>query len=74
MPELLHTPVRSSNLATVAYDEGARQLEIRFRSGGVYRYFNVPRSVYRGLMRAPSHGQYFHHNIRQAGYRFRKVR
>ena len=74
MPELLHTRVQSSNLATVAYDEESRQLEIRFHSGGVYRYYGVPPRIYRGLMRARSHGEYFHHHIRCAGYRYRKVR
>ena len=74
MPELLHSTVQSSNLATVAYDEESRQLEIRFHSGSVYRYFGVPARVFRGLMHASSHGQFFHRNIKCAGYRYRKMR
>ena len=44
------TPVRSSNIASVGYENGT--LEIAFVDGGVYQYFNVPEHVYQGLMSA----------------------
>jgi hypothetical protein len=50
-------PVESSNLATVGFSDGV--LEIEFRHGGVYQYFNVPASVYEALMAAESKGKYF---------------
>jgi len=55
--------IRSSNLAAVDYD-GHGTLVIAFHSGGVYAYYRVPPSEYAGLMRAPSHGKYFHARIK----------
>lgn len=64
-----HQPVVSSNLASVAYDFESQAMEIRFRepsanSSGTYRYSEVPLAVYRGLMDAPSKGQFFWRSIR----------
>ena len=56
-------PVESSNLATVGFSDGV--LEIEFRHGGVYQYFNVSASVYEALMSAESKGKYFHQFIRE---------
>lgn len=66
-------PVSSSNLKSVGYDPVTQTLEIEFQSGAVYEYYNVPVSVYEGLMQASSHGQYFHQNIRNR-YRYRRVK
>ena len=65
--------VESSNIASIGYDANSNTLEIAFNHGGVYQYFNVPESVYGGLMNASSHGQYFDRNIKKAGYSYRKV-
>jgi len=64
--------VVSSNLVSVGYDDQNSTLEIEFGSG-VYDYFGVPNDVYSGLMRADSHGKYFHRNIRDK-YPYNKVR
>ena len=64
------TPVRSSNIASVGYENGT--LEIAFVGGGVYQYFNVPEHVYQGMMSAASKGSYFHDYIKD-GYQTRKV-
>lgn len=55
-------PVSSSNISSIGY-EGST-LHIRFHSGGLYAYYNVPLSVYNGLMSAGSKGRYFHANIK----------
>ncbi len=68
------TPVSSSNLGSVGYDVESRILEIEFNSGSVYQYFDVPASVYEGLMSAESHGKYFDAHIKKACYQFEKVR
>lgn len=65
--------VDSSNLASVGYDAENQILEIEFNHGGVYQYYNVPKSIYGGLMNASSHGQYFDRKIEKAGYRYSKV-
>ena len=67
------TPVRSSALRSVGYDQEQRVLEIEFTGGEVYRYFDVPAEVYRGLMAAESHGRYFHRHVRDAGYRYQRM-
>jgi len=65
--------VNSSNLKSVGYDPDRRLLEIEFHTGAVYQYFNVPESVYRELMAAPSHGKYFHQHIKDQ-YRYQRIR
>lgn len=54
--------VISSDLSSVAYENGT--LYIAFRSGGAYSYFNVPESVYKGLLSSFSKGRYFHSFIK----------
>jgi hypothetical protein len=65
------TAVQSSNLAAVDYD-GQGTLIIAFHSGGVYAYAGVPHSEYAGLMRASSHGKYYHARIK-GRYSYRKL-
>lgn len=55
-------PVSSSDIASVGYE--GTTMHIRFHSGGLYAYYNVPPSVYTGLMGASSHGKYFHAYIK----------
>lgn len=63
-------PVQSSNLRSVGYEDNV--LEIEFLDGGVYQYFDVPESIYTGLIRAESAGKYFWANIRGA-FRYARV-
>ena len=56
--------VKSSNLASIGYDEENNILEIEFNHGGIYQYSNVPYYVYEELMNASSHGTFFSANIR----------
>ena len=54
--------VVSSNIASIGYDYGT--LHIRFHSGGLYQYVNVPPLIYKNLMTASSHGKYYIANIK----------
>ena len=65
-------PVSSSNLSAVGYDPSTATLYVSFHSGSTYAYSNVPESVYRGLMAAPSHGEYLAAYIKNS-YPYRKV-
>lgn len=65
------TPVSSSNLSAVGYENGT--LYVSFHSGGLYSYSGVPESVYRGLMSAGSKGSYFAAYIKKS-YPYRKLR
>lgn len=62
------TSVSSEVLCSVGYDANARILEIEFASGSVYRYFQVPDSVFCELMTAASHGEFFANHVRDAGF------
>lgn len=62
--------VNSSDLNTVEYNQGI--LRIRFNSGGIYDYYNVPITVYQELLNASSKGKYFHAHIKNV-YPFNKV-
>lgn len=64
-------PVSSSNLHSVGYDNGT--LCIEFNSGWLYEYYNVPISVYQGLMAAGSKGEY-HHQYIKSSYRYSRIR
>ncbi|MEG6509263.1 KTSC domain-containing protein [Methyloligella sp. 2.7D] len=46
------------------YDVADRSLTVRFQSGGLYVYDEVPEEVYRALAEAPSRGTYFKEHIR----------
>ena len=64
------TAVISSNLAAVGYENNT--LYIRFHSGSVYEYANVPTNVYQGFMNASSKGTYHHHFIKNM-YPYRRI-
>jgi hypothetical protein len=56
--------VESTTLATVAYDESQKLLQLEFGSQAVYLYFGVPSAVHQALLDAPSKGRYFNQTIR----------
>jgi KTSC domain-containing protein len=66
------TPVESSTLASVGYDESSDLLQLEFRSRAIYRYFEVPTAVHEALLAATSKGSYFNQAIR-GRYRFVRV-
>jgi hypothetical protein len=57
-------PVQSSVLASVLYVRQLRRLEVEFRSGEFYQYFDVPEQNYNELLTTESKGRYFNANIR----------
>ena len=56
--------VNSSNLSAVGYDSETGVMHIRFNSGRLYAYYNVPENVYHELMNAASLGSYFNSFIK----------
>jgi hypothetical protein len=55
-------PVDSSSIDSIGYEKNV--LEVRFRNGGLYQYFDVPEETLVLLMRAGSKGAFFNQNIR----------
>ena len=66
------TPVASSNIGSAGYSLFTGTLEIQFRNGSIYEFFDVPAAIYNGLMNAGSPGKFFHIFIRSA-YPFRRI-
>ena len=62
----------STALKSVGYDAVAHVFEVELQSGLIYRYFDVPLSVYEALMSAPSKGRYFDDNV-QGKYEHRQI-
>lgn len=61
MPDL--TPVDSSMISAVGYDQELLELTVLFNSGQTYVYQEVPPEIYAGLMAASSKGQYMRAHI-----------
>lgn len=59
------TPVSSSAISSLGYDERKSVLEVEFRSGVVYDYFDVPPKVWRELQAADSKGRFVSRRIRE---------
>lgn len=57
--------VRSSSIRSVGYDAAGHMLEVEFRNGNVYRYFDVPPLTFDELIHAPSLGRYMNFVIKE---------
>lgn len=64
------TPVTSSNIASMGYDDGT--MEVEFNNGGVYQYKDVPESIYNQCFNASSVGAFFAANIKN-NYEWEKI-
>ena len=67
------TPMESRAFQAAAYAERQALLCLLFRSGEVYRYFDVPRGQYQEFLAAESKGRYFGRNIR-GRFRYERLR
>jgi hypothetical protein len=71
-PDVTMCPLESSSLRRVGYSQASRTLRIEFKEGSVWDYLQVPPSEHEGLMKAGSHGRYFHSHIRNR-FQSRKI-
>lgn len=56
--------VDASILQSVGYNEQYQTLEVEFRNGAVYQYYNCAKPIYDELMNAASKDQFFNSRIR----------
>jgi hypothetical protein len=56
--------VSSSNIVSAGYDEENQTLEIEFRDGSVYQYYNIGKAVYDQFITSPSKGQFLAYQIK----------
>jgi len=61
IPEM--KPVKSSNVDSVGYKPGSRELYVRFKGGKSYVYSEVPGNIYVELVGAPSVGKYLNKEV-----------
>lgn len=66
------TPVSSSQIQSVGYDENLQDLYVEFKKGTVYRYFDVPWAVFDRLSKADSVGSYFGKTIKGV-YEYKRI-
>jgi hypothetical protein len=59
-------PVPSSTIVTVGYDEPSQTLEVEFKTGAVYQYYNVTQALFEQLMQAGSKGQFLAYQIKNS--------
>lgn len=65
--------VSSSNISSIGYDSMNQILEVEFLNGSIYQYYDVPESLYEGLMVADSHGKYLNEYIKRGGFSYARV-
>src|SRR5437667_12679025 len=57
--------IESTAIAKIGYSKRRHILEIEFVNGAVYRYLDVPVTVYRDLMSSESKARFYDSNIRR---------
>ena len=67
----IDTP-ESSNISRFRYDDVYQILEVEFKNGGVYQYFDVPGGVFDQMQTALSKGQFLAQNVK-GHYRYARV-
>ena len=58
--------VASSTILSAGYEAASETLEVEFKSGGTYQYYNVPESVYHDFMSSDSKGKFLHVYIKNS--------
>ena len=63
MIELDRKRVESDIFRSIGYDVDSRIMEVEFKDGLVFRYFQVPEGIHKRLMRTRSKSAFFRNNI-----------
>lgn len=58
------TPVKSGYIAAIGYDPATQTLEVEFKTGRLYRYFEFSPEKFAEMQAAESIGKYFNANCR----------
>ena len=67
-----NTPLSSTSIRSLGYDQPSQTLEVEFLNGAIYQYYNVPENMYSEMMKASSKGKFLHLYIKNA-YPFSRV-
>ncbi|WP_319536876.1 KTSC domain-containing protein [uncultured Vibrio sp.] len=63
-PMFEQNPSSSSAIKSIGYSKISNILDVKFKHGGVYRYFDVPVGTWENFYKSTSHGRYFNTHIR----------
>lgn len=58
--------VDSSTIVSIGYEPSNETLEVEFKNGGIYQYYNVPISIHQDFMTSDSKGRFLNVYIRPA--------
>lgn len=58
--------VDSSTVLSIGYEPTNSTLEVEFKNGGLYQYYNVPEPIYQQFMASDSKGKFLHAYIKPA--------
>ncbi len=61
---MAYVPVDSSNIEGVNYSISERALDVYFKSGAIYTYFDVDEVTYEQFMTSTSKGKFFNSYIK----------
>lgn len=56
--------VSSSNIEEVGYVPSTNTLQVKFKNGSLYNYYQVPVEVFEEFIKSESVGKYFQTNVR----------
>jgi len=71
--KMINHMVISSEIEWIGYEHKDRMLQVEFIDGPVYRYQEVPHSIFEEFLQAPSHGRYFESNVKDK-FEHRRIR
>lgn len=59
-----HDTPNSSHIARLKYNPDTAELDIEFRNGKTYRYYELPYDIFNAFVAAPSAGKFLNSTIR----------
>lgn len=70
--KIKRSPVNSSNIVSVGYDEKSKTLDVEFYSGTMYRYTDVPPIIHERMVSTDSVGSFFARFVKKA-FPYKKI-
>jgi|GEM_PF-648779 len=71
--KMVNHMVISSEIEWIGYEHKDRMLQVEFIDGPVYRYQEVPHTIFEEFLQASSHGRYFESNVKNK-FEHRRIR
>lgn len=57
--------VVSTNIVSIGYDETVNTLEIEYKAGSIYAYYQVPQNLHQELLESTSFGRFLDREIKE---------